>query len=260
MQASTQTANRPKPQRESNIQHDNQHYKINSSMSQSTQSRPQRKEAVRVFAPEFNEAGIEFKDPDELEEQGDRAPNYLLLPTGDRANRVLMVGTLTDTTEVSDKTIRGRVVDVTGETFFVYAGEQYNSEEYSDLNRLETPQYLMVIGKPNTYTTDDGDTYVSVDPENIIVTDEGARERWAAETAEQTLDRIEAFEAGEAPHGEDAATHYDYDLSELRDCVEEVVEELATNEPETPDTEVESSAEVPSPDTEESDIDPEATA
>lgn len=223
-------------------------------MSQSNQSRPQRKEAVRVFAPEFNEATIEFKDPDEIEEQGEeRAANYVLLPTGDRANRVLMVGTLTETTEVSDKIIRARLVDETGENFFVYAGQRYNQDEYGDLSRLEAPEHLMVIGKPSTYTTDEGDTYVSVDPEEIIVTDEGTRERWAAETAEQTLDRIEAFEAGEAPHGEEADTHYDYDLSELHAYIEEVVEELAgANSEEAGDD--------ASPDVDGADVDPEAAA
>jgi len=226
-------------------------------MSQSNQSRPQRKEAVRVFAPEFNEAEIEFKDPDEIEEQGEeRAANYVLLPTGDRANRVLMCGSLTETTEVSEKIIRARLVDETGENFFVYAGQRYNQDEYGQLGRLEAPEHLMVIGKPSTYTTDEGDTYVSIDPEEVIVTDQETRERWAAETAEQTLDRIEALEAGDAPHGEEAEAHYDYDLSELRGHVENVVEELAAgnSESETAD-EGESEAEP-----EEADADPEAAA
>lgn len=74
-------------------------------MGQNTQSQPQRKEAVRVFAPELNAAEIEFKDPQELENIDGHAPNYVLLPTGDRASRVLMVGTVIETTAVSDKTM-----------------------------------------------------------------------------------------------------------------------------------------------------------
>lgn len=197
-------------------------------MSQSNQSRPQRKEAVRVLAPEFNAAEIEFKDPDEIEEQGEeRAANYVLLPTGDRANRVLMCGSLTETTEVNEKIVRARLVDETGENFFVYAGQQYNQDEYGKLQRLDAPEHLMVIGKPSTYTTDEGDTYVSIDPEEVIVTTQETRNRWAAEAAEHTLDRIEAFEAGTAPHGEEAEAHYDYDIPELRAHIENVVDELA---------------------------------
>jgi RPA family protein len=227
-------------------------------MSQSNQSRPQRKEAVRTFAPEFNEAEIEFKDPDEIEEQGEeRAANYVLLPTGDRANRVLMCGSLTETTEVNEKIIRARLVDETGENFFVYAGQRYNQDEYGQLGRLEAPEHLMIIGKPSTYTTDEGDTYVSIDPEEIIVTDQETRERWATETAEHTLDRIEALKAGDAPHGEEAETHYDYDLSELRDHVENVLDELAAG---SDDSETAEDEDEPEAESEVADADPEAAA
>lgn len=58
----------------------------------------------------------------------------------------------------------------------------------------------MVIGKPNTYTTDESETNVSVDPEELIIVGEPTRERWEAEMAEFTLDQIEAYEGGTAPH------------------------------------------------------------
>ncbi|MDB2276412.1 hypothetical protein SAMN06266787_11722 [Halorubrum ezzemoulense] len=58
----------------------------------------------------------------------------------------------------------------------------------------------MVIGKPNTYTTDESETNVSVDPEELIIVGETTRERWEAEMAEFTLDQIEAYEGGTAPH------------------------------------------------------------
>jgi len=56
----------------------------------------------------------------------------------------------------------------------------------------------MVIGKPN-YTTDEGETNISVAPEQLIVVDEPTRERWEAETAEFMLDRIEAYETALRP-------------------------------------------------------------
>ena len=49
-----------------------------------------REVARRVFANEFNVATHAFK-----ESEDERAPNYILLPTGIRANRVFIVGTLT---------------------------------------------------------------------------------------------------------------------------------------------------------------------
>jgi hypothetical protein len=55
-----------------------------------SQSVPTREVARRVFASEFNDAAYTFKESDD-----ERAPVYLLLPTGERANRVFLVGTLT---------------------------------------------------------------------------------------------------------------------------------------------------------------------
>ena len=152
-----------------------------------------REVARRVFASEFNDSTYAFKESDD-----ERAPNYALLPTGDRANRVFVVGTLTETEDVGDDSEywRGRVVDPTG-TFFVYAG-QYQPEAASVLRETEPPAYVAVVGKPRTYETDDGTVNVSVRPESIAVVDDDTRDRWVVETAERTLERIEAFEEWEA--------------------------------------------------------------
>ena len=152
-----------------------------------------REVARRVFATEFNDSTYTFKESDD-----ERAPNYALLPTGDRANRVFIVGTLTETEDVGDDSEywRGRVVDPTG-TFFVYAG-QYQPEAAAVLRDTEPPAYVAIVGKPRTYETDDGTVNVSVRPESIAVVDDATRDRWVVETAERTLDRIEAFEEWEA--------------------------------------------------------------
>jgi hypothetical protein len=59
---------------------------------------PKREVARRVFAREFNDANHTFK-----ESEDDRAPVYVLLPTGARANRVFVVGTLTETEDIGDE-------------------------------------------------------------------------------------------------------------------------------------------------------------
>lgn len=226
-------------------------------MSQSS-TQPRRNEAVRVFAPELNASTIEFKDPGEIETEGkDNAPNYLLLATGDRANRVLMAGTLTDTTEVSDNTMRARIVDGGGETFFLYASQQYSKDAYADLQQIGAPEFLMVIGKPNTYTTDEGETYVSVDPENVVPVDSETRDRCVAETAEQTLDRLRAFEDGDAPHYEQAKEHYDYDRPELQDHVAKAIQGLKERDGELDEDDSDTESEPPA---DEAEVDPTAAA
>ncbi|MDX1746991.1 MAG: DNA-binding protein, partial [Halobacteriales archaeon] len=104
---------------------------------------PTREVAHRVFAREFNDATHTFKESDD-----ERAPVYLLLPTGAAANRIFVVGTLTETEDVGQDSEywRGRVVDPTG-TFFVYAG-QYQPEAASALREAEPPAYVAVAGKP----------------------------------------------------------------------------------------------------------------
>ncbi|AFZ72522.1 RPA family protein [Natronobacterium gregoryi] len=152
-----------------------------------------REVARRVFASEFNDSTYSFKESDD-----ERAPNYALLPTGDRANRVFVVGTLTETEDVGEDSEywRGRVIDPTG-TFFIYAG-QYQPEAASTLRETEPPAYVSVVGKPRTYETEDGTINVSVRPESISVVDEATRDRWVVETAERTLDRIEASQEWDA--------------------------------------------------------------
>src|SRR6056297_3755167 len=134
---------------------------------------PTREVARRAFAREFNDAGYTFKESDD-----ERAPVYLLLPTGERANRVFVVGTLTATEDVGDESEywRGRVVDPTG-TFFVYAG-QYQPEAAAVLRDTEPPAYVSIVGKPRTYDTDDGTVNVSLRPESISIVDDATRDRW----------------------------------------------------------------------------------
>jgi RPA family protein len=150
---------------------------------------PTREVARRVLAREFNDATYTFTESDD-----ERAPVYVLLPTGQRANRVFLVGTLTETEDVGEDAEywQGRVVDPNGDTFFTYAG-QYQPDAASMLRKLEPPAYVAVVGKPRTYETDEGDVNVSVRPESISEVDEVTRDRWVVEAAERTLERIRRF-------------------------------------------------------------------
>ncbi|PSP41214.1 DNA-binding protein [Halobacteriales archaeon QH_6_64_20] len=191
-------------------------------------SAPTREVAQRVFAREFNDSGYTFKESDD-----DRAPVYLLLPTGERANRIFVVGTLTETEDVGEDSEywRGRVVDPTG-TFFVYAG-QYQPEAANVLREIETPKYVAVVGKPRTYETDEGDTNVAVRPESITIVDAATRDRWVTETAGRTVERIEA--AAEDPEGINeyarmATEQYDLPPENYREAVVAALEELEDEE------------------------------
>ena len=198
-----------------------------------SQSAPTREVARRVFASEFNDAGYTFTESDD-----ERAPVYALLPTGESSNRVFFVGTLTEKEDVGEDSEywRGRIVDPTG-TFFVYAG-QYQPEAASKLRDLEPPAYVAVVGKPRTYETDDGTVRVSVRPESITEVDAAPRDRWVAETARRTVERVAAFDDEGNEYARMAREEYDLDpetykaaaLSALED-LDDSGDELAGDDP-----------------------------
>ncbi|ELZ27510.1 hypothetical protein C475_06310 [Halosimplex carlsbadense 2-9-1] len=194
---------------------------------------PTREVARRVFAGEFNDATYTFKESDD-----ERAPVYLLLPTGERANRVFLVGTLMETEDVGDDSEywQGQVIDPNGDRYYMYAG-QYQPDAASMLRELEPPAYISVVGKPRTYETDDGEVNVSVRPESITEVDAATRDRWVVETAERTLDRIARYTDETDADGEAAVDEYvamaaeEYDLP-IEDYRRQVVEALESLEDE----------------------------
>jgi RPA family protein len=191
----------------------------------STNDTPMREVARRVFAAEFNDASHTFKESDD-----ERAPAYQLLPTGEQANRVFFVGTLTEKEDIGEDNEywRGRIVDPTG-TFFVYAG-QYQPEAASALRDLEPPAYVAVVGKPRTYETDDGNVNVSVRPESITVVDAATRDRWVVETAERTVDRVAAFDDEGNEYARMAEDRYDVDPGQYLDGAVEALQSMDDSE------------------------------
>ena len=143
-----------------------------------------REVAYRLFAAEFEDSTVSYSESDE-----ERAPNYVITPTGGRVNRLFLVGVLTETERVGGEQIRGRVVDPTG-AFVAYAG-QYQPDELAFLDRADPPAFLAVTGKARTFSPEDSDrVYTSVRPEAIREVDAETRDRWVVRTAEQTLDRV----------------------------------------------------------------------
>jgi uncharacterized protein len=148
----------------------------------------EREPARRVFAAELRECRYQFKDGED-----EKSPTFVLLPSGERSNRIFIVGTLTEKTRQGEQNIfyRGRVVDPTG-TFFIMAGS-YQPEAMQQLAKIETPAFVAVIGKANLYQKPDGTFMVSVRVESITVVDKETRDLWVLDTAKHTLDRVDAF-------------------------------------------------------------------
>ncbi|WP_123534582.1 RPA family protein [Halosimplex salinum] len=164
-----------------------------------------REVAYRLFAAEFEDSDFSYSESDE-----ERAPNYVVSPTGGRVNRLFVVGVLTEVENASEDVLRARVVDPTG-AFVIYAG-QYQPDAQAFFERAQPPMFVAVTGKARTFQPDDSNvTYTSIRPENVNEVDAETRDRWTVGTARQTLDRVRTMAS---------ALRMDERGDELRDALE----------------------------------------
>jgi RPA family protein len=144
-----------------------------------------REPAWRVFAHEFNQATLQYKEDEE------HGPTYVISPTGAKMNRVFVVGVLTEVEDLSSSDLRrARIADPTG-SFTIYAGK-YQADTAAFLAQAEAPQFITALGRARLYTRNET-SYASIWPKEVNSTTETVRNNWVINTAERTLDRLEAL-------------------------------------------------------------------
>jgi RPA family protein len=153
-----------------------------------------REVAKRVFAREFEAIReLEKSVISDSEAADSKTPNLLISPLGLILNRVFIVGVITELDSVGtlNETWKARIVDPTG-AFTVYAG-QYQPEASIFFSTVQIPAFIALTGKARIYEPESGLFYVSIRVEEVNVVDEKIRIRWVVDTAEQTIERLEAF-------------------------------------------------------------------
>lgn len=167
----------------------------------------QRSPARRVLAAELDVSDYHFKESDD-----EYAPNYLLLPSGGRANRVLVGGTLTSLEDQSNEDDsafwKARVTDSTGE-FRLYAG-QYEKEAASVFREIDEsddspPAFVLASGKTTEYRPEDDESEVIVNirPERVAVVSKQQRNQWLFDAAQATLNRLQQSDGDDVRQAED---------------------------------------------------------
>lgn len=155
----------------------------------------EREVARRAFAAELTDAVHTYRTEDD-----DQAPIYALLPTGERANRVLIAGTLLATSEFSSDgggSIWGmELKDPTGE-MTAYASP--DSDASGRVPELSTPEYVALTAKPRTHEDETGTQSVGLRAETLSVITPETYDHWIADTAEKTLARISDFDVSHPP-------------------------------------------------------------
>jgi RPA family protein len=174
-----------------------------------------REVARRLFAKEFNASNLSYKESDDQ-----YAPMYLLTPTGAKCNRIFVVGTLTEKYEIGGDSdmLRARVTDPTG-AFIVYTS-QYQPEAAQALSDIEAPSFVAVIGKPNLYKPQDGESIISIRPEIILPVDGETRDMWVRDAIMATADRLKALKEGTDPDAKKAMEHYSTNVDEYKDMLQ----------------------------------------
>ena len=153
-------------------------------MSESDDGPGRREVAHRLFAAEFEDVTVSYRESDE-----ERAPNYVVLPTGARVNRAFAVGVLTEVEPVNEEVVRARIADPTG-AFVSYAG-QYQPEALAFFERTTPPTVVAITGKARTFEPEDGDrVFSSLRPESVNEVDADTRDRWIVDAARATLRRV----------------------------------------------------------------------
>lgn len=180
----------------------------------------EREPARRVFASELRESRHQFREGTE-----EKSPTFVLLPTGQRCNRVFVVGSMTEKQRQGEQNIfyRARVVDPTGTTF-VTAGN-YQPEAMQQIARVEPPAFVAVVGKPNVFEAPDGGgVYVSLRAESVTVVDRETRDLWILDAAKATLDRIDAY--GTTEDSKRAGEEYRIDPALFRKTVADALAQM----------------------------------
>lgn len=180
-----------------------------------------RSVAKRVFASELTVSPVTIQFSQE-----DDAPQYQLLRSGEPAHRVAIAGVLTEVSEVSSSMLNARICDPTGPVE-CYAG-QYQPDAQADIQALEAPENVMVVGKTSTYEPENWGPLVSITVESMTPISQNERERWTAETIERTADRIDALEAGQAEYADLTREQYpSLDENRLRGYLLEAADGLS---------------------------------
>jgi len=142
-----------------------------------------REVAYRIFSDELKDSVTIPK------EEGEYAAQFVLTPTGAKANRIFVVGTMLEKNDIGTDSEYFKLViaDPKG-TFNAYVG-MYQTEALASIANIEPPCFVAVTAKikPNEYNEN---MYFNLAPESINVVDEKTYNHWIAETEYQTAARM----------------------------------------------------------------------
>lgn len=145
-----------------------------------------RELAWRVLANELRASSQNEKG------SGEKSPSYVISPLGGRFNRVALTGVIVPVDRSGAggaDFVRTQLTDPTGTTP-ITAGS-FQPQGQADLERISAPTPVLVIGKANLYRGSGAAPLTSVRVESVHPLPDAEYRTLTAETATQTLERLE---------------------------------------------------------------------
>lgn len=188
-------------------------------LSTSQAPRHRRQSAIRLFAREYYESSLSDGGAAEFD------PVFIVTKLGAKVNRMFVAGVVEslERRETEAGTMySGSVRDPTGR--HMWSVGSFQPELHGEMEELVSrfdsgDRFLMaIIGKSNSYTTEDGGFFVRIRLEDYAIIDRNTYAGWLAETAGHTMRRIDAWQKAQ---GAEAMTRPALEAADVpRDCID----------------------------------------
>jgi RPA family protein len=123
----------------------------------------------------------ELKDTTFIEDvpEGERGRPFVITPLGTRVRRILVSGIVT-AKSIEENYTKLTVADNIGSFYVTVFNSEYQPETKEIADTLELNEAVTVMGRVNTFKTDDGVIYININPEKIMHVDSVMLKYWTS--------------------------------------------------------------------------------
>jgi len=159
-----------------------------------------REVAYRIFSFELVDTQYEERgestgteSAQNIDEGITKIPNFVITPTGLRANRVLIIGKLIAKSQLGERDMwKCEISDGLG-TFYVITGA-YQGQPLEFVKKVNPPEFVFLTGKIKTYQPDNSNRiYISIRPEIMTRSNREMYYYWLLQSAKALLRRIDCL-------------------------------------------------------------------
>ncbi len=138
---------------------------------------PRRRESSKwIFSKELKDTTFVEELP-----ENEKGKPFIVTPLGTRVKRILIAGIVTSKNTEENFT-KLTVADALGSFYVTAFTSEYQPEVKEKADSLEINGKALIMGRVNTFKTDDGVLYVNINPEMILTIDGVALNYWFSRT------------------------------------------------------------------------------